>query len=125
VQHWLVETIRLKILSRRLNLTLHLQRLQAGQETCHGELIAPRIYGFNDLPMPAFCQVDGFGLASVQLQGSDLGLVDLEKVTSSLFLLDMGPAANHLKVVKISSKYQEKGKVDESGSCSHRCFLRD
>jgi hypothetical protein len=75
--------------------------------------------------MAIFCQVDGCGLGSLQLQGSDLGFVHLEKMTGSLFLLDMGPAANYLEVVKISGKYQEKGKVDESGSCSHRCFLRN
>jgi hypothetical protein len=75
--------------------------------------------------MAVFCQVDGCGLGSLQLQGSDLGFVHLEKMTGSLFLLDMGPATNYLEVVKISGKYQEKGKVDESGSCSHRCFLRN
>jgi hypothetical protein len=81
--------------------------------------------GFNDLPMAVFCQIDGFGLASVQLKGSDLAFINLEKMTSCLFLFGTSSAANYLKVVKISSKYQEKGKVDESGSCSHRCFLRN
>jgi hypothetical protein len=74
--------------------------------------------------MAVFYQVDGFALTFVQLQGSDLGCVHLEKMTGCLLLLGTGPAANYLEVIKISGKYQEKGKVDESSSCSHRCFLR-